>query len=153
MQHNHQETRKMRRTLFIIIATLSVIVAQAQRSTDKKAIMSFEKSTINVGTFPAEDPIKVCKFVFTNTGNADLYIHQAFASCGCTVPSYPEHAIKPGETDTIKVTYNGARKAPGHFRKSITIHNNSNKEMIKLYLTGKMMPAKEIEVADIEIEE
>ncbi len=143
----------MKKILFVIMAILATSAVQAQRSTDKKPVMTFQETTVNIGTFPAEDPIRVCKFVFTNTGDADLYIHQAFASCGCTVPSYPQNGVKPGETDTIKVTYNGARKAPGTLRKSITIHNNSKKEMIKLYIIGKMIPAKEIPVEDIELEE
>lgn len=142
----------MKKILFIIIALTSIQFIQAQNKANKKPVMTFEKTTVNIGTFSAEDPIKECHFVFTNTGDADLYIHQAFASCGCTVPIIPQEAIQPGMSDTIKVTYNGARKAPGNLRKSITIHNNSNKEMIKLYITGKMLPAKEQPVKEIELD-
>lgn len=127
---------------------MSILSIQAQ-----KPVMTFKETTINIGTFPAESPIKECNFIFTNTGDSDLYIHQAFASCGCTVPSFPKNAIKPGMSDTIKVTYNGERKSPGYLRKSITIHNNSKKEMIKLYITGKMLPAKEQAVEEVEIDD
>lgn len=143
----------MKKHILLLIATLILSPMAGQERHDKRPIMTFEKTTINIGTFPAEDPVKVCKFVFTNTGEADLYIHQAFASCGCTVPTFPQRAIHPGESDTISVRYDGTRKSPGNLRKSITIHNNSKDEMIKLYITGRMLPAKEKEVEVIEFED
>lgn len=143
----------MKKHILLFIATFILLPMSGQEKHDKKPVMKFEKTTINIGTFPAEEPVKVCKFVFTNTGDADLYIHQAFASCGCTVPTFPQKGIKPGESDTISVRYDGTRKSPGNLRKSITIHNNSKNEMIKLYITGRMLPAKEKKVDIIEVEE
>lgn len=147
----------MKKLIATIVAIMAVIPIAATGITndkdDKKPVIKFEKTTINVGTFPADDAVKVCHFKFTNTGNADLYIHQAFASCGCTVPKFPTDAIKPGASDTITVTYDGTRKSPGILRKSITIQNNSDEEMIKIYITGKMLPVKEKKVEVIEIEE
>lgn len=141
----------MKKILFLLLATLFTVPMTSQDK--KRPEIKFETTTIDVGTFPAEDPIKVCHFKFTNTGDADLYIHQAFASCGCTVPKIPTDPIKPGESDTITVTYDGTRKSPGRVRKSITIHNNSKTEMIKIYIMGKMLPAQEKEVEVIEVEE
>lgn len=149
---NRQKIYKMKKLIFTLLAIIAATTADAQKS-DKHPIMTFEKKSVSIGTFPAEDAIRKCYFVFTNTGEADLYIHQAFASCGCTVPQVPEEAIKPGDSDTIFVTYDGRRKAPGNIRKSITIHNNSKDEMIRLYITGKMLPAKEQPVDVIEVEE
>ncbi len=143
----------MKRVLFMIAVLLATTTLSASNKGDKRPVMTFEKKTINIGTFPAEDAIRKCYFIFTNTGDSDLYIHQAFASCGCTVPQIPEEAIKPGASDTIFVTYDGRRKAPGNIRKSITIHNNSKDEMIRLYITGKMLPAKETPVEEIVVDE
>ncbi len=142
----------MKKLIFTLVAIIATTTLCAQKQ-EKRPIITFEKKSISIGTFPAEDAIRKCYFVFTNTGEADLYIHQAFASCGCTVPQIPEEAIKPGQSDTIVVTYDGRRKAPGNIRKSITIHNNSKDEMIRLYITGKMLPAKEQAVEAIEVEE
>ena len=97
----------------LLIALFAATSLFAGNKGDKRPVITFEKKTVNIGTFPAEDAIRKCYFVFTNTGNSDLYIHQAFASCGCTVPQIPEGAIKPGASDTIFVTYDGRRKAPG----------------------------------------
>ena len=140
----------MKRFIIAFIATIAMQPAVAQNAQPE---ITFERTTINLGTFPAEEAIKICHFVFTNTGNADLYIHQAFASCGCTAVQTPEGAIKPGASDTITIRYDGRRKAPGKMRKSVTIHNNSKTEMIKLYITGKMLPVKEQQVEEIIVEE
>ena len=40
------------------------------------------------------------------------------------------------------VTYNGAGKFPGHFKKSITIRTNGVVEMTRLYIEGEMTEAQ-----------
>ena len=81
------------------------------------------------------------RFKFKNTGDGPLVIHQAIASCGCTVPQYPKEPIKPGESGEVTVTYNGAGKFPGHFRKTITLRTNSKNEITRLVVEGDMTPA------------
>ena len=106
-----------------------------------EADIKFEKTSHNFGTFQESEKV-TCTFKFTNTGDNLLVIHQAIASCGCTVPQYPKEPIKPGESGEIVVTYNGAGKFPGHFRKSITIRTNAKKEIIRLYVEGDMLGGK-----------
>lgn len=79
-----------------------------------------------------------CTFTFTNVGDAPLVIHQAVASCGCTVPEYTQEPVMPGKTGTIKITYNGTGKYPGHFKKSITLRTNAKTEMMRLFVEGDM---------------
>ena len=105
----------------------------------QQADISFDKTSHNFGTFPEESPKVTCTFKFTNTGDNLLVIHQAIASCGCTVPQYSKEPIKPGETGEIVVTYNGAGKFPGHFKKSITIRTNAKQEIVRLYVEGDMV--------------
>ena len=90
------------------------------------------------GTFSENSPVVSCTFTFSNVGNAPLVIHQAVASCGCTVPDYTKEPILPGQKGTIKVTYNGTGKYPGHFKKSITLRTNAKTEMLRLYIEGDM---------------
>ena len=120
-------------TLFLVVAVLMVI---AQGTAEIK----FEKTTHNFGAFSENNPKVTCKFKFTNTGNGPLVIHQAIASCGCTVPQYPKEPIKAGESGEITVTYNGSGKFPGHFRKSITLRTNAKQEVVRLYIEGDMTP-------------
>lgn len=104
-----------------------------------EANIKFEKTSHNFGTFSESEPKVTCVFKFTNTGDNLLVIHQAIASCGCTVPQYPKEPIKPGESGEIVVTYNGAGKFPGHFKKSITIRTNAKQEIVRLYIEGDMV--------------
>ena len=46
--------------------------------------------------------------------------------------------IKPGEKDTIEVTYNGTGKFPGKFSKTITIRSNAVTEVVRLTVMGEM---------------
>lgn len=140
----------MRKIIFITLALLST-AAMAQ--SEKRAKIEFEKTTIDLGKFGQENPIQKCYFIFKNTGNANLYIHQIMTSCSCTSNKYPKHAIVPGASDTIFVTYNGERKSPQKFRSGITIHSNATVEMTKVYIKGEMLPAKIQETPIIEIEE
>ncbi|MDR3118600.1 MAG: DUF1573 domain-containing protein [Mediterranea sp.] len=102
------------------------------------AEIKFDKTTHNFGTFPESSPIVSGTFTFTNVGNAPLVIHQAVASCGCTVPEYTKEPVMPGKTGKIKVTYDGTGKLSGHFEKSITLRTNAKTEMIRLLVEGNM---------------
>ena len=51
---------------------------------------------------------------------------------------YPGTYHAGEKTGTIKVTYNGTDKYPGHFKKSITLRTNAKTEMIRLFVEGDM---------------
>src|ERR1017187_4280288 len=61
----------------------------------------FEAETHDFGTLK-QGADCATEFKFKNTGKQPLLISKAQASCGCTVPSPPKDAIKPGETGGIK---------------------------------------------------
>lgn len=120
--------------LFVMMITASISVMFAQG----KAEIKFDKTTYNFGTFSEKEPIVTGTFTFTNIGDAPLVIHQAVASCGCTVPEFTKEPVLPGQSGTIKVTYNGEGKFPGHFKKSITLRTNAKTEMMRIYVEGDM---------------
>lgn len=142
----------MKRTLFILTA-LFIAVSASNAQSEKRAKIEFEKTTIDLGRFGQEEAVRHCQFIFKNTGDANLYIHQIIPTCSCTSNKYPTHAIVPGASDTIFVTYNGEGKSPRKFRSSITIHSNAVTEMTKIYIKGELLPAKVQETPIIEIEE
>lgn len=121
--------------LFLLLMMLASLVAYAQQEQPE---IKFDKSVHNFGTFSEKTPVQTAVFAFTNIGKAPLIINQAIASCGCTIPSYTKEPIMPGEKGTVKVTYNGKGKFPGHFKKSITIRTNGKVEMVRLYIEGDM---------------
>lgn len=145
----------MKKTLFVLLlACCPMLPAKAQTQTQKinvsevKAVaktkaenyaeVTFDTLRHDFGKFPKSEPAQHCSFPFTNTGTAPLIIHQAFASCGCTIPTYTKEPIKPGERGVIDVTYDGTDKFPGHFQKTITIRSNAINEVVRLTIEGTM---------------
>lgn len=126
----------MKKYLFTAFLMLCSLVSIAQQANE--AEIKFDKTSHDFGIFTESNSKVTCTFTFTNTGNKLLVIHQAIASCGCTVPEYPKEPIKPGESGKIVVTYNGEGRFPGHFRKSITIRSNAKQEIVRLYIEGDM---------------
>ena len=118
---------------------LVVNIASAQQ---KSSEIKFDKTSHDFGTFSEDNSVQKCTFTFTNVGNAPLIINQAVASCGCAVPSYTKTPIAPGQKGEIKVTYSGAGKFPGHFKKTITVRTNGVPEMTRLYIEGDMTESK-----------
>ena len=126
----------MKKYLFTAFLMLCSLVSFAQQANE--AEIKFDKTSHDFGIFTESNSKVTCTFTFSNTGNKLLVIHQAIASCGCTVPEYPKEPIKPGESGKIVVTYNGEGRFPGHFRKSITIRSNAKQEIVRLYIEGDM---------------
>ena len=141
-QKKEKTMKKMIVMALMMVGGLTSTFAQTSTSELKPAEIKFDKTSHNFGTFSEKDSKVTCSFNFTNVGEQDLVINQAIATCGCTVPSYTKTPIKPGEKGEIKVTYNGAGKFPGHFKKSITVRTNGAVEMTRLYIEGNMTEAK-----------
>ena len=117
---------------------VSGIEAVAKTKAENYAEITFDTLRYDFGKFSKNDPLVRCSFPFTNTGTAPLIIQQAFASCGCTIPTYTKEPIKPGEKGNIDVTYDGTDKFPGHFQKTITIRSNAVNEVVRLTIEGDM---------------
>ena len=66
-------------------------------------------------------------------------ILRAQASCGCTVPSYPEYPIAPGDTAEMKVEYR-TRHRPGEFSKYIFVYSNTKPDRTTLQIKGVVIP-------------
>ena len=141
-QKKRETMKKMIVMALMMVGGLTSAFAQTSTKELKPAEIKFDKTSHNFGTFSEKDSKVTCSFNFTNVGEQDLVINQAIATCGCTVPSYTKTPIKPGEKGEIKVTYNGAGKFPGHFKKSITVRTNGAVEMTRLYIEGDMTEAK-----------
>ena len=138
----------------IVFVTLMCVAfvgyAQEEIKDRNKGEMKFEHTRHDFGVFAQDTAVVTHEFVFTNVGKSPLIIHQANASCGCTVPKYTLEPIMPGEKGKITVTYNGKGRRPGVFRKSITIHNNGKQTPVRIYIEGEMigeeLPIREVEV-------
>ena len=130
----------------MLLAMPLIGFAQEEVKPKDKGEMKFETTRHNFGIFAQDTAIVTYDFVFTNVGKAPLIIHQANASCGCTVPEYTLEPIMPGCKGKISVTYNGKRRRPGVFRKSITVHNNGKQSPVRLYIEGEMIDNTPLEI-------
>ena len=120
----------------LILFTLMFIASATVTLAQKPVEIKFDKQTHNFGTLNPDSAFATCVFSFTNVGEQPLVVNQAFASCGCTVPTYTREPIQPGEKGEIKVTYNGRGASASHFRKTVTVRTNGATEMTRLYIEG-----------------
>lgn len=117
---------------FLGVFVFSSIIAGAQ------AVIKFEKTTHDYGKFTESEP-QTYVFKFVNTGNEPLIVHQAFASCGCTVPTFTKETIAPGASGELKVVYNGKGKLPGRFKKTVSVRSNATNALVRVYVEGEMV--------------
>jgi hypothetical protein len=108
------------------------------------AEINFDKDVHDYGTIK-QGANGVYEFKFKNSGKEPLIISMARGSCGCTVPEWPKEPIKPGETASIKVSYDTKRVGP--INKTVTITSNAKNEPTKvLTIKGNVeaTPADEV---------
>jgi hypothetical protein len=86
--------------------------------------ISFEHTAHEFGRVES-GPTYTATFKYKNTGNANLYISSADASCGCTVPTWSKEAIKPGESGDIIVNFDSKGRT-GEQLKTVTVTTNTN---------------------------
>jgi hypothetical protein len=123
-----------------------IIEARKKRMAEKKIpadgkypVITFKETEFDFGDIKQGEKVEHT-FEFTNTGEADLLISTARASCGCTVPEFTEEAVKPGKSGKIKVTFNSAGKK-GPTTKTITVVcNTANENEILTIKTNIQVP-------------
>lgn len=120
-----------------IFAFLTLMLLSASMFAQGKANAQFKEKTHNFGTIREADGPVTTEFAFTNSGDAPLVIVSAVASCGCTSPEFPRKPLQPGESGTIKVTYDPSGR-PGEFSKTVTVRTPDKR--IKLRIKGNVIP-------------
>lgn len=113
-------------------------------------VMNFLERHYDFGVI-TEGSVVSHSFKFTNTGNADLVIVDAKASCGCAVPDYPSNAISPGESGEITVKFNSKNRSGSQY-KTITLTTNSEDGIEKLTIDSYVNDGETI-IEETEIEE
>lgn len=90
-------------------------------------VFSVESTTVDLGKIPG-NTAKQVEFKFTNKGKSDLFLRNVKSTCGCTAVQQSPlgTGIKPGESSSIKATFNsGAYK--GKQTKVIYVYTNDPK--------------------------
>ena len=129
----------MKRVIFLL--GIMLFMAGAAKAQDAKTQsgpeIEFEEMVHDYGDVPYNGNGE-CEFRFTNTGDAPLLIQKPKSSCGCTIPSWPNEPILPGESDVIKVTYKTNRV--GNINKTVTVTSNALKNStVVLRIKGRVL--------------
>ena len=122
--------------LFSCILFFLLLASQASTQINKSTIR-FDKEIHDFGVINISEGDVFHEFEFVNTGNMPIIINQVKASCGCTTPEWTKEPVIPGQTGSIKVSFN-PKGRPGPFSKSITISSNAERQKIVLKITGKV---------------
>lgn len=80
-------------------------------------------------------------FEIKNTGNADLVISGAAASCGCTVPKYSKKPIAPGQIGKIDVAFASSGRE-GKQIKTVTLTTNAQPSNVTLTIISNVIVPK-----------
>lgn len=126
--------------LFLFLLMLNSIALWAQQ-----AEIAFAETKHNFGEIEESAGPVSHTFQFKNTGKTPLILYAVNASCGCTTPTWTRKPVAPGQTGSIKVTYNPLNR-PGAFSKSITVNSNASKTET-IHITGHVLQ-KEKELSE-----
>lgn len=100
--------------------------------------ITFDKKVYDFGTVPEGEVVETT-FKVTNTGESDLIIKEANASCGCTVPTWTKKPIEPGESGEIAVKFDTGGK-PNKQSKSVTLVTNTESGSETIRISGMVTP-------------
>ena len=144
----------MKKILYLCLATLLVAGCQSKKAdadvdlirnprsaagydeTEKMPVITFDSDMHDFGRLSAGESISY-SLHFRNTGNADLIISGASATCGCTVADYPKGRVAPGGEGYVTVTFKSAGKSGQQFQE-VTIVTNAQPSRARLKIMAQV---------------
>lgn len=120
-------------TLLFILLIICCLSASAQDT------LLFRPAGWNFGSIREADGKVTHTFTGENRGERPLVILDVVTSCGCTVPSFTQKPILPGEKTEIRVTFDPANR-PGSFSKALTVYSSDKRKIATLTVTGNVLP-------------
>ncbi|HYW94771.1 MAG TPA: DUF1573 domain-containing protein, partial [Bacteroidales bacterium] len=110
----------------------------SQEEITKAPDIEFKDKNFDFGKLVQGDKVNH-EFAFVNDGKSDLMIRKVHASCGCTAAMSTSNVIHPGESGSIKVTFNSAGKM-GNQNKTVTIITNDPQHSREiLWIRGEVL--------------
>lgn len=110
--------------------------AEGYNSETKMPVMTFDSEMHDFGRLSGGENISY-SFHFRNTGDADLIISSASATCGCTVADYPKGRIAPGADGYVTITFKSAGKAGQQFQE-VTVVSNAQPSRVRLKIMAQV---------------
>ena len=124
----------MKKVLIALVAFASTTAVLAQKKVTDVA--KFSTETFDLGKMKQNVPA-TATFTVTNIGKEPLIIEAANPTCGCTISDYTKPPIAPGQTGTIKATYNAS--GSGVIHKTLTVKFAGVDEIKNINLSGEVL--------------
>ena len=118
----------------------SELAASIVDSTLKKTNIKFDELEKDMGVAKEGEKVTIV-YELLNTGNADLFIQNVRASCGCTTPKYNQKPIRPGKKGTIELVFD-TKGRPGIQRRTVMVTTNTEPPNTVLTFNCEVIPAK-----------
>jgi len=131
-------------TTILIVAVLFVSCGRGSSAESKNtpsdttgvAVITFRMLEHNFGAVKAGEKVG-CIFPFTNTGDADLVLTSATASCGCTIPKYNKKPVAPGDAGTVEVVFDTSGR-DGMQTKTVVVQSNAENNLVILRIIAEV---------------
>lgn len=136
----------MKRKLLMFAAFLIMFAAfpaTAQKMkigdpTKNNGKVAFDPMQIDAGEVPYGVPVERT-YTVKNISEEDLVILDVKSGCHCTVVDWPKEPLKPGQSGSIKITYDALKE--GQFYKIVSVNTNFDPEVgVGLSMIGTVLP-------------
>lgn len=127
-------------TLMIVLFG-SVILAQPKIESKEN---SYDFGNIKQGDVVSHN------FVLTNVGTEKLVITKVRASCGCTAAAPDKKELEPGESTSVKVTFDSHGRKGVQKKYVYIFSNDPEQKQLRLEFTTKILEQNEIDVRKVE---
>lgn len=135
----------------ILVFILTSIQSVFSQQKDSMPIIKFDVDTADFGKVYEGDTVRY-DFWFTNVGNKDLIIHQAWPACGCTHPAYTKEAVKPGGRSKIHVEFLSAGWGGKEVVKEVIIISNAPENYARFKAIIITITPEELKMVKLEAE-
>jgi len=119
-----------------VILGFTFVARTASAQDSQKPEFKFNEEKHDFGKIPQGTPVTTV-FTFTNVGQDPLIITDVRPTCGCTIADFTKTPVKPGDSGSIKITYNAAFAAP--FTKTIVVTSNASTPVKNLIIVGEVV--------------
>lgn len=119
----------------LIAVVFAAVLTTFSYSAAGQPSIKFEQKDHKFGEIAEKGGSVNHEFVFTNQGDSPLIIMAVEVTCRCTKTSFTKKPVPPGQTGSIKVTYD-PKKQSGTFHKIINVYSNSPEQRSILTISG-----------------
>ena len=131
----------IRQVLCMLVVAALATDAFAQKDGSQKPLskadIQFREKQFDFSDIVQGDKVSR-KFSFRNAGTEPLMILNVQTTCGCTATDWPKQPIAPGDSSSLMVTFNSAKKV-GRINKIVTIYTNGMRPEERLKITGNVL--------------